>query len=56
MGNQQWTIQTNWQHKVHEKKNATQYVLDTTIPALHLYFAKTRSTDVAILCYGTREC
>jgi len=21
MGNQQWTIQTNWQHKVHEKKN-----------------------------------
>ena len=35
-GNQQWTIQRNWQHRVHktkkkQSKNTTQYVLDTTM-------------------------
>jgi len=35
-GNQKWTIQTNWQHRVHKRKtkqnkNRTEYVLDTTI-------------------------
>jgi hypothetical protein len=35
-GNQQWTIQRNWQHTVHktmkkQNKNATRYVLDTTM-------------------------
>jgi len=31
-GNQKWTIQRNWQHRVHKtKKNTTQYVLDTTM-------------------------
>jgi hypothetical protein len=37
-GNQEWTIQRNWQHRVHEthnedkqNKNTMQYVLDTTI-------------------------
>jgi hypothetical protein len=35
-GNQEWTIQRNWQHWVHKTKtnktkNATQYVLYTTI-------------------------
>ena len=37
MGNQKWTIQRNWQHRVHKTKenktkNITQYVLDTTMP------------------------
>ena len=37
MGNQTWTIQRNWQHRVHKTKknktkNITQYVLDTTMP------------------------
>ena len=34
MGNQKWTIQRNWQLRVHKtktKKNTTQCVLDTTI-------------------------
>jgi hypothetical protein len=35
-GNQKWTIQRNWQHKVYktkkkENKSTTQYVLDTTL-------------------------
>ena len=31
-GNQKWTIQRNWQHRVHNtKKNTTQYALDTTM-------------------------
>ena len=35
-GNQKWTIQKNWQHRVHKtqtnkNKNAAHYVLDTTI-------------------------
>ena len=31
-GNQNWTIQRNWQHRVHKTtKNTTQYVLDTTM-------------------------
>jgi hypothetical protein len=34
-GNKKWTIQRNWQHRVHktnkkQNKNTTQYVLDTT--------------------------
>ena len=36
-GNRKWTIQRNWQHKVHktqdedkENNSTTQYVLDTT--------------------------
>ena len=37
IGNQKWTIQRNWQHRVQKtktnkiEKNTTQYVLDTTI-------------------------
>jgi hypothetical protein len=35
-GNQKWTIQKNWQHRVHNtKKNTTQYVLDTTMRNLN---------------------
>jgi hypothetical protein len=37
-GNNEWTIQRNWQHRVHKAqgkpnktKNTTQYVLDTAI-------------------------
>jgi len=35
-GNQKWTIQRNWQHRVHKTKknktkNTAQYILDTTI-------------------------
>ena len=33
-GNQKWTIQRNWEHRVHKtekNKTKTQYVLDTTI-------------------------
>ena len=31
-GNQQWTPERNWQHRVHKTtKNKAQYVLDTTI-------------------------
>ena len=31
-GNQKWTIQRNWQDRVHNaKKTATHYVLDTTM-------------------------
>ena len=35
-GNQQWTIQRNWQNSVHKKKTnkantTTQYVFDTTM-------------------------
>jgi hypothetical protein len=33
-GNNEWTIQRNWQHRVHKaqgKPNKTQYVLDTAI-------------------------
>jgi len=36
IGNKKWTIQRNWQHRVHntkkkQNKNTTQYVLDTTL-------------------------
>jgi hypothetical protein len=31
-GNQKWTIQRNWQDRVHKtKKSTTQYMLDTTV-------------------------
>jgi hypothetical protein len=31
MGNKKWTIQKDWQHRVHRvKKTTTQYVLDNT--------------------------
>ena len=30
-GKQKWTIQRKWQHEDKQNKNATQYVLDTTV-------------------------